>query len=233
MHARRAHRAQPPRSSLAVRCTNANANPNQAARHRLGASAPSRRRRTASWALARSLGVSVVLAPGASTPPCQWPRAILAAAPPWRRSAPSRRAAARRLGAPSQRLRTALALARRLGGGTVLALGASAPPWRWLRAVLAAVPPWRERAVPAAARRLGGSRAVPAVARRPGASTALARARCPGACVPLWRPGGCAPSWWFCAIWAAAPAWRLRAVPAAVRWLGASAQSRRMRAFAR
>ena len=138
-----------------------------------------------------------------------------------------------------------LALARRPGGG--------APPWRW-RAVLAVAPPWRyalarrrvggyapswrlsppwrERAVPAAARRLGGSRApsrlrraVPAAVRRPDASTALARARCPGACVPLWReravlararrPGGCAPSWWICAV----PSGRLRR-------LGACAPSR-------
>ena len=150
-----------------------------------------------------------------------------------------------------------LALARRPGGG--------APPWRW-RAVLALAPSWRLalarrrvggyapswrppswrlcrlggwRAVPAAAGRLGGLHTVPAGECRSGASTALARARCPGACVPLWREravpaaarrlGGSV----VCAIWTAAPAWRLRAVPAAVRWLGASAQSRRMRAFAR
>eukprot|EP00964_Phaeocystis_antarctica_P144105 scaffold109792_cov90-Phaeocystis_antarctica.AAC.1 len=97
-------------------------------------------------------------------------------------------------------------MARRLGGGAVLALCASTPPCRWLRAVLAAVaalararraggraPSWRlARAVPAAARRPGCGtpsrlrRAVPAAVRRPDASTALARARCPGACVPLW-----------------------------------------------
>ena len=119
-----------------------------------------------------------------------------------------------------------LALARRPGGG--------APPWRW-RAVLAAAPSkryararrrvggyapsWRPpswrlcrlggwRAVPAAAGRLGGLHTVPAGECRSGASTALARARCPGACVPLWRE---------------------RAVPAAARRLGGYVPSGRLR----
>eukprot|EP00964_Phaeocystis_antarctica_P117775 scaffold81599_cov85-Phaeocystis_antarctica.AAC.3 len=140
-----------------------------------------------------------------------------------------------------------LALARRPGGG--------APPWRW-RAVLAAAPSWRQ----ALARRHVGGYAPSC--RRPRAVLA-ARARRPGAGAPSWRehrlgasalsrgmraalararrPGASAPSRRLravlvdlcCAIWAAAPAWRLRAVPADVRWLGASAQPRRMRAFAR
>ena len=132
-----------------------------------------------------------------------------------------------------------LALARRLPAAAHR-LGDGAPSWQWRR-------PGAMRshaAVSVATRRLGGcrrlgasapcrgrapswrlARAVPAAARRPGANNALARARCPGACVPLWReravlararrPGGCAPSWWICAV----PSGRLRR-------LGACAPSR-------
>ena len=94
----------------------------------------------------------------------------------------------RRLGAsaPCRRPRAVLAArARRPGCGA---------PSRLRCAVLTRAPPWRERAVPRACVPLWRERAV------------LARAR---------RPGGCAPSWWICAV----PSGRLRR-------LGACAPSR-------